>query len=154
MGNLSFNPDEAPSLLGLADHYLRLAPAETVAYLGEPTSRSLPGRPIGSAEQGADPKSPVLESLIAQFTISEQHYPLGVAKTRNSVPQDLFHRLLIPHPSGKGHHQPGSRIDHFGLPQLLTLTPSETPTLIGLQAGTGQLLDPLVVELLCMPAQL
>jgi len=56
MGNLSFNPDEAPSLLGFADHYLRLAPADpkspvlTVAYLGEPAPRSLPGRPVGSAE--------------------------------------------------------------------------------------------------------
>ena len=38
------------------------------------------------------------------------------------------------------------RVDYFGLPELLTLTPSETPAFIGLQAGAGQLLDPLIVE--------
>ena len=94
--------------------------------------------------------------LIARFAISEQHYSLGVGKTRNSLPQDLKNgfagsdQLFVPHSRGKGHHQPGRRIDHLGLPQLLTLTPSEAPALIGLQAGTGQLLDPLVVELLGM----
>ena len=79
---------------------------------------------------------------------------MGVAKARNSVLQDLFDQLFVPHPSGERYHQPGSRVDHLGLPELLTLTASEAPALIGLQAGTGQLLDPLVVELLCMPAQL
>ncbi|MDE0098918.1 MAG: hypothetical protein OXM87_04810 [Truepera sp.] len=66
----------------------------------------------------------------------------------------MFDQSFIPHPSGERHHQPGCRIYYFGLPQLLALTTSEAPALIGLQAGTGQLLDPLVVELLCMPAQL
>ncbi len=90
--------------------------------------------------------------LIARFAISEQHYSLGVGKTRNSLLQDLkdgfagSDQSFVPHPSGKGHHQPGCRIDHFGLPELLTLTPSEVPALIGLQAGAGQLLDPLIVE--------
>ena len=69
---------------------------------------------------------------MARLTISEQHYPLGVAKTRNGVPQDLFHKLLIPHPSGKRYHQSGRWIDHFGLPQLLALTTSEAPALISL----------------------
>ena len=101
MGNLSLDPNEAPSLPGLADHYLCLTPAETVAYLGEPASRSLPGRPVGVAEYGADPKSPVLESLIARLTIAEQHHSLGIGNpklqrsrpcpilARNSVLQDL-----------------------------------------------------------------
>ena len=140
MGNPSLNSDEAPTLLGLAHHYLCLTPAETVAYLGEPASRSLPGRPVGSAEYGAK------QLLIAWLTISEQDYPLGVAKARNSVLQDLFDQLFVPHSRGKGHHQPGCRVDHFSLPELLTLTPSEAPAFIGLQAGAGQLLDPLVVE--------
>jgi len=58
----------------------------------------------------------------------------------------LFHKPLVPYSRGKGYHQPGCRIDHFSLPELLTLTASEAPAFIGLQAGTGQLLDPLVVE--------
>ena len=154
MGNLSLDSNEATPLPSLANHYLCLTPADpkspvlTVAYVGEPASGSSPGGPVGAAEYGADPKSPVSESLIARLTISEQHYSLGVGKTRNSVLQDLFDQLFIPHPNGERHHQPGCRVDHLCLPQLLTLTASEAPALIGLQAGAGQLLDPLIVEAL------
>ena len=146
MGNLSFNPDEAPSLLGFADHYLRLAPAEVVTHLGEPASRSLPGRPVGATECAAK------QLLIAWLTISEQDYPLGVAKARNSVLQDLFDQSFAPNSRGKGHHQPGCWVNHLCLPQLLTLTASEAPAFIGLQAGAGQLLDPLVVEPFGVPS--
>ena len=104
------------------------------------------------AEYRTDPKSPTLQLLIARLTISEQHYSLGVAKTSNGVLQHLkdgfagSDQLFVPHPSGERHHQPSCRSYYFGLPELLALTPSEAPAFIGLQAGAGQLLDPLVVE--------
>ena len=150
MGNLSFNSDEAPPLLGLAHHYLCLTPVETVTKVGKPATGSFPGGTVGATEYGADPKSPIFWLLIARLTIAEQDHSLRVGKTRNGVLQDLFHKPLVPHPSGERYHQSGRWIDHFSLPQLLTLTASEAPALIGLQAGTGQVLDPLIVELLSM----
>ncbi len=98
------------------------------------------------AEQGAK------QLLIARLTIAEQDHSLGVAKTRNGVLQHLFDQLFIPHPNGERHHQPGCWVDHLCLPQLLTLTASEAPAFIGLQAGAGQLLDPLVVEPFGVPS--
>ena len=146
MGNLSLDSNEATPLPSLANHYLCLTPAETVAYVGEPASGPSPGGPVGAAEYGAK------ESLIARLTISEQHYSLGVGKTRNGVLQHLFDQSFAPNSRGKGHHQPGCWVDHLCLPQLLTLTASEAPAFIGLQAGAGQLLDPLVVEPFGVPS--
>ena len=72
MGNLSLDPDEALTPLGLAHHYLCLTPAETVAYVGEPTPRSVPGGTVGATKHAAK------ESLIARLTIAEQDHSLGV----------------------------------------------------------------------------
>ena len=164
MGKVSLDLDQASSLPGLAHHYLGLTPADpkspvlVVTHVREPTPRSVPGGSERPTECAADPKRkqalraqrsrpcPILRLLIARLTIAEQDHSLRVGKTRNGVLQDLFHKPLVPYSRGKGHHQPGCRIDHFGLPQLPTLTPCEAPALIGLQAGAGQLLDPLVVE--------
>ena len=120
----------------------------TVAYVGEPAPRSFPGRPVGEAEYGADPKQ--------KRTLRVQRSRPCPLLARNGVLQHLkdgfagSDQLFVPHPSGERHHQPGCRIYYFGLPQLLALTPSEAPAFIGLQAGAGQPLDPLVVELLSM----
>ena len=85
MGNLSLDPNKAPTLPGLAHRYLGLTPAKAVTKVGEPAPGPFPGRPVGVAEYRTDPKlqrsrpCPILQLLIARLTIAEQHCPLGVS---------------------------------------------------------------------------